>query len=127
MKDTTTSKKILRSLKEIGIKLVIDDFGTGYSAFTYLQLFPIDGLKIGRAFIQKLPDDKECYEIVKTMVDLAKRLGLDVVAAGVETEGQLEKVKSLDFDTAQGFLLARPADKDSVIELFDGSRSLQLQ
>jgi len=86
-----------------------------------LQLFSLDDLKISRSFIQKLAVDKDCYEIVKTMVDLAKRLGLKVVAAGVETERHLNKVKSLNFDMAQGFPFARPADKDSVVKLFNGS------
>ena len=121
MKDAKKSIKILKAIKKIGIKLVIDDFGTGYSSFSSLQLFSLDDLKISRSFIQKLAVDKDCYEIVKTMVDLAKRLGLKVVAAGVETERHLNKVKSLNFDMAQGFPFARPADKDSVVKLFNGS------
>jgi len=91
MKDAKTSIKILKALKKIGIKLVIDDFGTSYSSFSSLRLFPLDDLKISRSFIQNLAGDKECYEIVKTMVDLAKKLGLKVVAAGVETERHLTR------------------------------------
>jgi len=116
MKDSKTAIKILRAMKDIGIKLAIDDFGTGYSSFSYLQQFPLDDLKIGMSFIQQLEVDAECYEIVKTIVDLAKRLGLHVVAEGVETEGHLNKVKSLNFDMVQGFLFAKPADQHSVIK-----------
>ncbi len=119
MKDAKTSLKILKAIKKIGIKLVIDDFGTSYSSFSSLQLFPLDDLKISRSFIQKLAADKECYEIVKTMVDLAKRLELKVVAAGVETEKHLNKVKSLNFDMFQGVPFAKPVDKDSVVKLFN--------
>ena len=121
MQDAKKSNKILKALKKIGIKLGIDDFGTGYSSFSSLQLFPLDDLKISRSFIQKLAVDKECYEIVKTMVDLAKRLGLKVVAAGVETERHLNKVKCLNFDMVQGFPFAKPADKDSVVKLLNRS------
>ena len=121
MKDSKAAIKILRAMKDIGIKLAIDDFGTGYSSFSYLQQFPIDDLKIGKSFIQQLEVDAESYEIVKTIVDLAKRLGIDVVAEGVETEGHLNKVKSLNFDMVQGFLFAKPADKDSVIKFLNRS------
>jgi len=121
MKDAKTSIKILKALKKIGIKLAIDDFGTSSSSFSSLQLFPLDDLKISRSFIQKLAVDKECYEIVKTLVELAKKLGLKVVAAGVETERHLNKVKSLNFDMVQGFPFAKPADKDSVVKLFNRS------
>ncbi|MBE9545674.1 MAG: EAL domain-containing protein [Proteobacteria bacterium] len=121
MKDSKAAIKILRDIKDIGIKLAIDDFGTGYSSFSYLQQFPIDDLKIGKSFIQQLEVDAESYEIVKTIVDLAKRLGIDVVAEGVETEGHLSKVKSLNFDMVQGFLFAKPADKDSVIKFLNRS------
>ena len=119
LKDAKTSIKILKALKKIGIKLVIDDFGTSYSSFSSLRLFPLDDLKISRSFIQNLAGDKECYEIVKTMVNLAKKLGLKVVAAGVETERHLNKVISLNFDMVQGFPFAKPADKDSVVKLFN--------
>ena len=116
VKDSKSSVKILRAMKDIGLKLAIDDFGTGYSSFSYLQQFPLDELKIGKSFIKQLEIDTESYEIVKAIVGLAKRLGLNAVAEGVETDGQLNKVKSLDFDMVQGFLFAKPGDKQSVIK-----------
>ena len=76
----------------------------------------MDDLKVGQSFIQKLAVEAECYEIVKTIVDLAKKLGLYVVAEGVETEEQYDKVKSLNFDMVQGFLFAKPAPPHSVVE-----------
>ena len=116
MQNSKTSIKILSEIKNIGIKLTIDDFGTGYSSFSYLQQFPFDELKIGQSFIQKLGTDTECYEIIKTIVVLAKRLGLNVVAEGVETEEHLKRVISSDIDMVQGFLFAEPADRQAVVK-----------
>ncbi|MBT8372890.1 MAG: bifunctional diguanylate cyclase/phosphodiesterase, partial [Deltaproteobacteria bacterium] len=119
MKDAKRSKKILQAIKKIGIKLVLDNFGSGYSSFSSLQLFPFDDLKICRSFIQKLAVDSESCEIVKTMVNLAKKLGLNVIAAGVENEGDLTHVKSLNFNMVQGFPFAKPVDKYAVIKLLN--------
>ncbi len=117
MEDSNRSIDILESIKEIGIKLAIDDFGTGFSALSYLQQFPLDDLKIGESFIRKLAVNAECYEIVKTIVDLAKKLGLNVVAEGVETEQQLEKVKSLGIDMVQGYYFSRPVEGRAIIDV----------
>jgi Amt family ammonium transporter len=116
IKNTVSSIKTLLALKDIGIKLALDDFGTGYSSFAYLQQFPLDDLKIDMSFIQQLDVDSETYEIVKSIVGLAKKLGLKVVAEGVETEAQLNQVQRLDFDMVQGFWIAKPADASTVIE-----------
>jgi Amt family ammonium transporter len=116
IKNSVSSIKTLLALKDIGIKLALDDFGTGYSSFAYLQQFPLDDLKIDMSFIQKLEGDSETYEIVKSIVGLAKKLGLKTVAEGVETEVQFNQVKRLDFDMVQGFWLAEPADALAVIE-----------
>jgi len=116
IKNSVSSIKTLLALKDIGIKLALDDFGTGYSSFAYLQQFPIDDLKIDMSFIQKLDVDSETYEIVKSIVGLAKKLGLNVVAEGVETEAQFNQVKRLDFDMVQGFWIAKPEDASTVIE-----------
>lgn len=117
MEDSARSIDILESIKAIGIKLAIDDFGTGYSALSYLQQFPLDDLKIGESFVHKLSVNAECYEIVKTIVDLSQKLGLNVVAEGVETEHQLDKVKRLGIDMVQGFYFACPADNEAVIDV----------
>jgi Amt family ammonium transporter len=114
--NSVSSIKTLLALKDIGIKLALDDFGTGYSSFAYLQQFPLDDLKIDMSFIQKLEGDSETYEIVKSIVGLAKKLGLKTVAEGVETEAQFNQVKRLDFDMVQGFWLAEPADALAVVD-----------
>ena len=116
VKNSVSSIKTLLALKDIGIKLALDDFGTGYSSFAYLQQFPLDDLKIDMSFIQKLEIDPETYEIVKSIVGLAKKLGLKAVAEGVETADQFSQVKRLDFDMVQGFWIAKPADAAAVIE-----------
>ncbi len=116
IKNSVSSIKTLLALKDIGIKLALDDFGTGYSSFAYLQQFPLDDLKIDMSFIQQLEADSETYEIVKSIVGLGKKLGLKVVAEGVETEAQFNQVQSLDFDMVQGFWIGKPADASTVIE-----------
>ncbi len=106
-----------RCIKEIGIALVIDDFGTGYSSLSYLQQFPIDNLKIDRSFVKGLGVEKESMEIVKTIVDLGKNLGLTITAEGVETETQFEKLKSINCDDVQGFLFSEAVDSILAAEL----------
>jgi ammonium transporter, Amt family len=110
----------LNRLKAYGIQLVIDDFGTGYSSLSYIRRYPIDNLKIDRSFIQLMNVDDESMEIVKTIVTLAKNLGLTVVAEGVEQESQLNKLKSLFCDTAQGFLFSKPVASDIALQLIKG-------
>jgi EAL domain-containing protein (putative c-di-GMP-specific phosphodiesterase class I) len=116
LENSISSIETLLAMKDIGIKLAIDDFGTGYSSFAYLQQFPLDDLKIGKSFIQQLELDTETYEIVKSIIGLAKKLGLNVAAEGVETEAQFNQVKSLGFDMVQGLWIAKPADASTVIE-----------
>ncbi|CAB1083100.1 diguanylate cyclase/phosphodiesterase (GGDEF & EAL domains) with PAS/PAC sensor(s) [Olavius algarvensis Delta 1 endosymbiont] len=106
----------LLAMKDMGFKLAIDGFGTGFSSFSYLQQFSLDALKIGQSFISRLVDDPENYEIVKSIVGLAKKLGLIVVAEGVSSEAQFNQVKSLDFDMLQGPWVGEPAEASTVIE-----------
>jgi len=104
------------AMKDRGFKLAIDDFGTGYSTFSSLQQFSLDALKIGRSFIQRLVDDPENYEIVKSIVGLAKKLGLIVVAEGVASEAQFNQVKRLDFDMLQGPWVGEASDAAAVMD-----------
>ena len=108
MKGAAAALVVLRALKEIGVLLAIDDFGTGYSSLSYLQRFPLDILKVDRMFVQELGQDGGGDEIVSAVISLAHALGLHVVAEGVETERQLETLRSLDCDFAQGFLFSEP-------------------
>jgi diguanylate cyclase (GGDEF)-like protein len=98
---------VLEALRERGARLSLDDFGTGYSSLSYLKRFPLDTLKIDRAFINGIGNG-EGTALVATIVSMAETLGLDVVAEGVETEEQLRRLRELGCDKAQGFLLARP-------------------
>jgi diguanylate cyclase (GGDEF)-like protein/PAS domain S-box-containing protein len=108
MEDAASAIEILRALKAIGVQLAIDDFGTGYSSLSYLQRFPLDVLKIDQSFVETLGVDAGGDEIVSAVIDLAHALGLQVVAEGVETTGQLQILRSLGCDLAQGFLFSRP-------------------
>lgn len=112
----------LRQLKELGVFLSIDDFGTGYSSFTYLKHFPIDALKIDRSFIQDVPDGVRDTAITKTIIALGRRLGLKVVAEGVETREQLAFLSSRKCDEVQGYLISKPlAVEDIEPLLLDGT------
>ena len=103
----------LTALREMGIEVAIDDFGTGYSALSYLKHLPVDVVKIDGGFVAGLATDRADALLVEAIVTLAHGLGLRVVAEGVETEAQLEALRSLGCDAAQGYLLAHPtASKD---------------
>jgi EAL domain-containing protein (putative c-di-GMP-specific phosphodiesterase class I) len=88
--------------------LSIDDFGTGYSSLSRLQRFPVDILKIDRAFVSRMDSDLETHEIVRIVVMLAHNLGLKVIAEGVETQEQMELLKHIGCEMAQGYLFSKP-------------------
>jgi diguanylate cyclase (GGDEF)-like protein len=98
----------LRQIKNRNIKLSIDDFGTGYSSLSYLRRFPIDNLKIDRSFIQQMNFDSENFEIVRLIITLAKTLGMKTISEGVETSLQLNQLKGLGCEFAQGYLFSIP-------------------
>jgi PAS domain S-box-containing protein len=122
MGDAERSARLLGELKALGVHLSIDDFGTGYSSLSRLQGFPVDTIKIDRAFVSKICEDAESSEIVRIIIMLAHNLGLSVVAEGVETTAQLEQLRSFGCEKAQGYLFSRPTDSDS-ISAFLHSRS----
>jgi EAL domain-containing protein (putative c-di-GMP-specific phosphodiesterase class I) len=99
---------VLNDLKDIGVMLAIDDFGTGYSALSYLKRLPIDILKIDGEFVKDLGNDLASSAIVGAVVRLAHRLGMRVVAEGVETAAQHREVTELGCDFSQGYYFARP-------------------
>lgn len=110
MQEPIAAIKTVESLKKQGFRLLIDDFGVSYSSLNYLKMFEIDGIKIDRSFIAQLDKDsglKE-YEIVKLIISLANKLGLDVTAEGVETEEQYRVVEQLGCDEIQGYFFSRP-------------------
>ncbi len=100
----------LAKLRGLGVRLSIDDFGTGYSSLSYLNRFPVDTLKIDRSFVTSMNEADENLQIVKTIITLAGNLGMQVVAEGVETEAQLEQLRSLKCQYGQGFYFSRPLD-----------------
>ena len=108
MVDPEAAVGILQSLRERGFDIAVDDFGTGYSSLGYLRRFPVDTLKIDRAFISDLPGDPEAAVLVKTIINLGLSLGLKVVAEGVETAEQAEFLGSEQCHLAQGYFYARP-------------------
>ncbi len=110
MADPQRSKLVLSELKALGVHLSIDDFGTGYSSLSRLQAFPVDTLKIDRTFISKIDTDNETSEIVRIIIMLAHNLGLTVVAEGAETAAQVNLLKQLKCELAQGYFFARPGD-----------------
>ncbi|TQV88424.1 putative bifunctional diguanylate cyclase/phosphodiesterase [Aliikangiella coralliicola] len=99
---------LLSELKEIGISVALDDFGKGYSSLSYLKNFPADILKIDKAFIDHLVEDKRDSAIVESLVDLSHKLGIKVVAEGVEQKGQLSHLKRIGCDFIQGYYFAKP-------------------
>ncbi|HKY28662.1 MAG TPA: bifunctional diguanylate cyclase/phosphodiesterase [Pyrinomonadaceae bacterium] len=100
----------LGKLRGLGVRLSIDDFGTGYSSLSYLNRFPLDILKIDRSFISTMNRSDENLQIVKTIVTLAGNLGMQVIAEGVETEEQLNQLRLLKCQYAQGYLFSEPLD-----------------
>jgi len=113
MRDVEFSVGLLRSLKALGIGIAIDDFGTGYSSLSYLKRFPIDKLKIDRSFVADLPGDAEDAAIARTIVGLARGLGMRTIAEGVETEAQLAFLREIGCDEYQGYFGSRPLPLDA--------------
>ncbi len=109
-----SSADALAALRRLGVHISIDDFGTGYSSLAYLKRFPVTALKIDRTFVNGLGTDIEDTSIVEAIVTLAHALGLSAVAEGLETPTQLEKLRALGCDYAQGFLLGRPQPADLI-------------
>ncbi len=108
MSDLEGAVAVLHSLKDLGLTLAIDDFGTGYSSLRALQRFPFDTVKIDRSFVSGVEATEQAAAIVSAIVSLSHALGLKTVAEGVEDLGQVERLRALGCDVAQGFFYARP-------------------
>jgi EAL domain-containing protein (putative c-di-GMP-specific phosphodiesterase class I) len=113
MESVESAAGTLEKLRALGVELSIDDFGTGYSSLSYLHRLPIDTLKIDRSFVSRMADNNENKEIVRTIIMLAKTLGMGVIAEGVETNGQADLLRELGCQCVQGFLVSKPLDADS--------------
>ena len=112
-------RRILADLKAFGLNLAIDDLGTGYSSLSYLKRFPVDAVKIDRAFVDGLGSDSHDTAIVAAIIAMAGALDLGLVAEGVETPEQLAELRALGVPRAQGFLLDRPMPADQLTALID--------
>lgn len=111
------SLRILSFLCQLGIKFLIDDFGTGYSSLIYLRKLPIGGVKIDRSFISEIELSKESRAIVEGIILMAHKLDLKVIAEGVETKRELEILKEIGCDFAQGYLFSKPVPKSEIEKL----------
>ena len=107
----------LSALQELGVRLCLDDFGTGYSSLSYLHRLPVSKLKIDRSFLQKMESSSEHSGIIRAILDLANTLKMEVVAEGIETQGQLAQLKEMKCKLGQGYLFAKPQDEQTVASL----------
>jgi PAS domain S-box-containing protein len=117
MADAERSAVVLSELKALGVRLSIDDFGTGYSSLCRLQRFPVDVLKIDRAFISGMEQDHDTQEIVRIILLLAHSLGMKVVAEGIERTEHVAMLKDLGCEFGQGYLFSKPADAAAMEKL----------
>ncbi|AFY83771.1 EAL domain-containing protein [Oscillatoria acuminata] len=124
MKNTGAALALLDRIKALGINLSIDDFGTGYSSLARLHELPINTLKIDRSFVNRMRGLDESSDIVQTTIALAHTLGLDAIAEGVETSQQVELLRTLDCDYAQGYFFSKPVDSEAALNLILSDRQL---
>ncbi|GGA41574.1 sensor domain-containing protein [Psychrobacillus lasiicapitis] len=110
--------RVLNELKSIGVLIAMDDFGTGYSSLNYIRRFPIDHLKIDKAFVQGIQQDEEDRSIIATIITLGHNLSMSVIAEGVETEEQAELLKTYNCDMFQGYLFSRPVPAEMILAMF---------
>ena len=114
MQDMEYSRRFLRELRTMGLRLSVDDFGTGYSSLAYLKQFELDALKIDRLFVANLLQSERDAAIAHSIIQLGHNLDLEVVAEGVETLPQLERLREMGCDVAQGFYFAKPLPSENV-------------
>ena len=120
MRDTDVARRHLLALDEIGVGLALDDFGTGYSSLSYLRRLPLDTVKIDRSFVDGIDVDGSNLPIVQAVISLAHGLGIEVVAEGIETAGQLARLRELVCDRGQGYFYAQPQPPELLAGLLAG-------
>jgi EAL domain-containing protein (putative c-di-GMP-specific phosphodiesterase class I) len=108
------STTAFEKLKAMGVQIQIDDFGVGYSSLSYLSKYPIDALKIDKSFVNQMNNNGNQLKIIQAIVNLTHRLGVDVIAEGIETNDQLNELKDLECKFGQGYLIYKPLAKDEI-------------
>src|SRR5258706_226249 len=119
MEHSERSLKVLSDIDQLGVQLSTDDFGTGYSSLSYLQRFPFERLKIDRSFTKIMDENEKSTAIVKTILMLGENLGIEVVAEGIETVSQLDKLRELGCTHGQGYLFSRPVDRETAEQFLE--------
>lgn len=109
-------QRILQIISGYGIHILLDDFGTGYSSLNYLQNFPVNTLKIDKSFIDRIQDSEKDRVMIRAIIDIAQANGMDIVAEGVEKEGQLEILREMKCNAIQGYLISKPLPRDEIID-----------
>lgn len=122
MHDPKIAIEILKELHSSGVRIAIDDFGTGYSSLAYLKRFPLDVLKVDQSFVRDIVSDSNDALIVDASISLAQKLGLAVVAEGVENADQLDFLRAHNCDMAQGYYLGRPLPGEQLVELLQSGK-----
>jgi len=117
---TNATAQRLDDLRALGLRLAIDDFGTGYASLAYLKHIPAHELKIDKSFVRQLEQNPKDLAIIETILQLADKLDFDVVAEGVENSAQLQQLRSLGCQTAQGYMLGRPVSASTILKNWFG-------
>jgi polar amino acid transport system substrate-binding protein len=117
LEDLNVAIDILKELKAIGVRISLDDFGTGYSSLNYLKRLPIDTIKIDKSFMNEITEDSKEEAIAESIIALAHKMNLSVIAEGIETKKQLEFIKEHKCDKAQGYYFSKPIPVDEVEKL----------
>jgi EAL domain-containing protein (putative c-di-GMP-specific phosphodiesterase class I) len=118
LKDTLTSRKVISALKELGCLLSLDDFGTGYSSIAHLRNYPISIVKIDKSLMPTSLEKSKNRSLVEGLVAMAKILGLDVIAEGIETQVHVDLCKSLNIRRVQGYFYSKPKNYDDITAAF---------
>lgn len=115
--DVNAATGVLSGLRDLGVSLLMDDFGTGYNSLSNLDSFPFNVIKIDRSFVSRMVEDNQPRQIVRTIIDLARALSMNVVAEGIETAEQYQMLRAMGCRYGQGYYFARPLPADEVTQL----------
>ena len=123
VEDPDHAAEALKKIKELGVSIAIDDFGTGYSSLSYLHQFPLDTLKIDRAFVSNMDKSENSRRIVSSVAQLALALEMDIVAEGIEEKAQMDALRELGCQYGQGYYMAKPVSAEKTLELIESQPS----